>query len=149
MSEQCAVCGESDQLLHDCNYCKKKYCPEHTLPEKHNCVGLKQSDTDTEAIPDNTQNVSGTANNIRKPDIDRISDEKSHSSQNNIGSKTGPEPLSEDEVTTYGGSKGEFETSPDVAVDGSLKNRESDSSGKSDSEEGVLQRLFSVLKFWS
>ncbi|MFU1782602.1 AN1-type zinc finger domain-containing protein [Haloarcula japonica] len=149
MSEQCAVCSESDQLLHDCNYCKKAYCPEHTLPEKHKCVGLKQHDTDTETIPDNAQNVSGTANNIKKPDIERISDEKSSSQDDNVGSKTRPEPLSEDEVTTYGGSRGEFESSPDIAADGSLKTDESNIAENPDSKAGILQRLLSTLKFWT
>jgi hypothetical protein len=150
MSEQCSVCGESDELLHDCNYCKRAYCSEHTLPEKHDCAGLKQAETDGNLIPDNTKNISGADSSVQKPDIERIGGDKNRAQQG--GSKDrehSPEPLSDDEITTYGGGKGEFDSSPDVAADGSLKSKEHNKVDQSHSERGIIQKLISVIKFWS
>lgn len=38
----CSVCGDvKDHLLHTCNHCGKKNCPEHQLPENHVCIPKK------------------------------------------------------------------------------------------------------------
>jgi len=36
--EQCAICEKLELLLFECEYCKKKYCASHRLPEEHNCI---------------------------------------------------------------------------------------------------------------
>lgn len=38
---QCSICGESDGLTRTCNYCGRKVCTSHTLPEKHNCPSTR------------------------------------------------------------------------------------------------------------
>lgn len=43
-SPECAVCGPVEievTLLKTCRYCDKQHCPEHMLPENHNCPGVK------------------------------------------------------------------------------------------------------------
>lgn len=40
---KCVVCGESDDLTRTCNYCGKKVCTTHTLPEKHNCSSVRSA----------------------------------------------------------------------------------------------------------
>lgn len=36
----CDICGKSDALIHTCNHCSKRVCPEHLQPENHNCPSL-------------------------------------------------------------------------------------------------------------
>ena len=38
MNEPCSECGKKDLLPFRCTSCKKIYCVEHRLPEKHFCV---------------------------------------------------------------------------------------------------------------
>jgi len=35
---KCAVCGAEVDLPFRCNYCENFYCPEHRLPENHDCT---------------------------------------------------------------------------------------------------------------
>ena len=37
---ECSECGEKSMSF-TCRYCREKFCPEHRLPEKHNCEGLE------------------------------------------------------------------------------------------------------------
>ena len=41
-SENCAYCGELQDMPFQCNYCKDPFCAEHRLPEDHRCVKLTQ-----------------------------------------------------------------------------------------------------------
>jgi Zn-dependent protease len=36
---KCDYCGKEESLPFVCNYCGGTYCPEHRLPEAHNCIG--------------------------------------------------------------------------------------------------------------
>ncbi len=38
---RCAVCGRDELLPFTCAYCGERFCAEHRLPEKHNCLGLQ------------------------------------------------------------------------------------------------------------
>lgn len=40
--ENCAYCGDLQNLPFTCNYCKDPFCAEHRLPEEHRCVKLTQ-----------------------------------------------------------------------------------------------------------
>ncbi|RLI29771.1 MAG: hypothetical protein DRO46_01865 [Candidatus Hecatellales archaeon] len=40
---RCEVCGKLvEPLPYICNYCGGIFCVEHRLPEKHNCVRLRE-----------------------------------------------------------------------------------------------------------
>lgn len=43
----CVTCGADvdGSLAHSCSYCGGSYCPDHRLPENHNCAGIRASDT--------------------------------------------------------------------------------------------------------
>ncbi len=41
-AENCAYCGDLQDMPFECNYCKDPFCAEHRLPEEHRCVKLTQ-----------------------------------------------------------------------------------------------------------
>ncbi|MFP4229948.1 MAG: rhomboid family intramembrane serine protease [Candidatus Nanohaloarchaea archaeon] len=44
---ECSECGK-ESMSFTCRYCGEKFCPEHRLPENHDCQGLNESDTGEE-----------------------------------------------------------------------------------------------------
>nr|WP_101294653.1 AN1-type zinc finger domain-containing protein [Halegenticoccus soli] len=38
----CKRCGEKIAGDRACSYCGNAYCPEHQLPENHDCPGVEQ-----------------------------------------------------------------------------------------------------------
>jgi predicted nucleic acid binding AN1-type Zn finger protein len=38
----CQQCGKSSLMGFTCTYCNGYFCPEHRLPEKHECLGIKR-----------------------------------------------------------------------------------------------------------
>lgn len=40
----CERCGEKIVGTRECSYCEGTYCPEHRLPENHDCSGVKDLD---------------------------------------------------------------------------------------------------------
>jgi len=45
----CSFCGKEIKGIHffKCSYCGQVFCPEHRLPEEHNCDGLQERSLDT------------------------------------------------------------------------------------------------------
>jgi hypothetical protein len=128
MPNQCAVCSEHDELLRDCKYCTGVYCPDHALPENHGCPGLAEFEAEDEWVRDRETNVP----TVRDDDV-----------------RPRPEPLDSDDVTTYGSAESSFESSPDVAVDGSIARDDPSETTPTESDEGIVARFLSTLKFWS
>lgn len=40
----CDVCGYHEAMPYSCHYCGGSYCPDHRLPENHDCTGLENWD---------------------------------------------------------------------------------------------------------
>lgn len=38
---ECEYCGEKSFMPYRCRYCNGLFCPDHRLPENHDCPGLK------------------------------------------------------------------------------------------------------------
>jgi len=38
----CDYCGKQTYMPYRCRYCDGLFCPDHRLPEKHDCVGLER-----------------------------------------------------------------------------------------------------------
>lgn len=38
----CHLCGKAAYMPFRCNYCGESFCPDHRLPETHNCPNLKR-----------------------------------------------------------------------------------------------------------
>lgn len=37
----CSTCGDRGKLFYTCNYCDETFCPDHRLPEAHECDGVE------------------------------------------------------------------------------------------------------------
>jgi hypothetical protein len=37
----CTICGTGGELLYTCTYCDDSFCPDHRLPEAHDCDGVE------------------------------------------------------------------------------------------------------------
>lgn len=128
MTNQCIICGESGELLRDCRYCTGTYCPSHSLPENHDCPGLAEVENEDQWVRDRGTNVP---------------------TYQGSDSESRPEPLNSGDVTTYGSADIEFDSSPDVAVDGSIVGEDDEDDEQTDEKTGLLPKLVSSLKFWS
>jgi hypothetical protein len=42
MEGKCHFCDKPALMGFTCSYCNSYYCPDHRLPEKHACLGLKK-----------------------------------------------------------------------------------------------------------
>jgi uncharacterized protein YkwD len=93
----CERCGATDDLIHTCNHCKGKFCPEHTLPENHHCPALR---TDEVSIGNSDFENDGPADEA----------------------KPGPK-----QSRNIVDDSPDFKSSPDVAVDGAIAYNEDDS----------------------
>lgn len=38
----CDYCGKQTYMPYRCRYCNGLFCPDHRLPEKHDCTGLER-----------------------------------------------------------------------------------------------------------
>ncbi|WP_247002309.1 AN1-type zinc finger protein [Halosolutus gelatinilyticus] len=42
---ECSVCGDETDMPYTCNYCGRKHCTSHKLPEKHDCPNVAAANT--------------------------------------------------------------------------------------------------------
>ncbi|NLE05516.1 MAG: hypothetical protein GX638_12045 [Crenarchaeota archaeon] len=42
--DKCMQCGEEVLFPFRCNYCQNNFCPQHRLPESHNCPNLPKKE---------------------------------------------------------------------------------------------------------
>ena len=94
----CDVCGDEVGLINHCNYCGGAFCSAHTLPEKHRCPALSQSNTHGPDFRDVNAEIGATESDI--------GDSSSNKSANNKQEPTGAEAVSD--------------PSPDVNPDGTI-----------------------------
>lgn len=94
----CDLCGAADDLTHSCNHCGGTFCPAHTLPENHQCPGLR-----TDAV--------GAGKS-------EFTDSGESDDGTELGSKENPRVVD---------NSPDYKSSPDVAVDGSVADNQSES----------------------
>lgn len=100
-----------EDLLNSCNHCGSSFCRGHILPENHNCPALRQVDI-------------GDGDSLTIGDVQNDSGDETQS--------TGRSP---------GSSEREFESSPDVAPDGSVVDDDrDDQDDNGDDDDGLLHR---------
>lgn len=93
---KCSICGESDGLTRTCNYCGRKVCSSHTLPENHNCPSARPANK---------------AGKHFESSFEATLDESSKSSRENS-----PKSMDKGKIRTYGTEKAveNLDSSPPV-----------------------------------
>ena len=159
---ECEVegCSKSGELSYECNYCKSKHCAEHRLPEKHNCIWLTVVNT---LGPDfRNRDIEGLSQQVQQSDDDEMvevvhsakflaeeTEEKDVSQCVECGDYT----TAENERCLRCRRKEELITtsSPDVALDGSIKrndgqNDQDKSDRDKDGKRGLFGRIANILR---
>ncbi len=49
---KCSICSEEELLPFTCNFCKKKFCRIHHLPENHECTDLTKEKLASKKVSD-------------------------------------------------------------------------------------------------
>ncbi|MEY7850890.1 AN1-type zinc finger domain-containing protein [Natrarchaeobius sp. A-rgal3] len=70
---QCEIesCGKTESLIYTCNYCGGKFCVQHRLPERHDCISLAVARThgpDFRTVDDNLKSTKETTGGVRSED---------------------------------------------------------------------------------
>lgn len=108
----CDQCGASDTLTHNCNYCKNPYCPEHVLPENHTCIALNYTNTlgpefrtaDADKSPNRQASTAILGSNDEKKQTNRADSARTNEKHDSP----------------------QYDSSPDVALDGNVVTSDSD-----------------------
>ncbi len=151
-------CDRSDQLDFVCSYCKERFCAHHRLPEKHDCVWLQVVNTlgpdfrklDLDSLRENFEEEENDVIVDVVDDAKRLSQttkKKEINECNSCQDFTTPDNdlclkcRRKQSTMTY--------SSPDVALDGSVKSSEpglDPEEDKSDASTGILDRILTSLK---
>mgnify|MGYP005851814835 CR=1 FL=1 len=162
----CAVCGESS-LGHRCRGCGESHCESHMLPENHDCVALyvegtdgKWFDTKFETLGEDKRrqqsetksvdeiNSSSSDNDEPTPDPDKnYTVAEANADNPAYQSDSEYETVDVEEEQMYGTAEPEYESSPDVDLDGSIKSEDAEIEQRDDQVEGTerLSNLQLVL----
>ncbi|ATW88209.1 Cellobiohydrolase A (1,4-beta-cellobiosidase A) [Halohasta litchfieldiae] len=141
---KCTVCDETT-LGHRCRGCGEIHCESHILPENHDCVSLyvdttdgKWFNTQFETLGEDTHreqpetksvaeiNASSTEDDEPTPDPDKnYTVAEANDNNPNYQNDSEYETVDVEEGQVYGTAEPEYESSPDVNLDGSIKTDES------------------------
>lgn len=113
--DQCEYCGDSADLPYRCNYCGGRYCPDHRLPEGHECDGVEF--------------LSGSQEWFRNKETGTV--------VSSSAEFEAPEPI-DPEYTVGTTPSPDYESSPEVEI-------RSDAGSQDDSNNGFLSRIFQRL----
>ena len=144
---KCEYCGESTtRLTYKCSYCDQTLCQSHRLPETHDCPNLANARPPT-SLGQTANADLDLSRGIDKslPEIDMAELRK------RAEAEAEGQPYSVAEVQHTVGTKPEpnYEPTPDVAVDGSIKREEetgavTNQTDKSD-DEGISLRIIMAV----
>jgi len=111
----CAHCGDSTgELAFECDYCGNSFCPDHRLPEAHDCSHISQArpPTSSDEEPAAFQDLSRGAVTAEEIDLEALRERADTENQ--------PYSVVEVEHTVGTTPDPDPDSSPDVAVDGSI-----------------------------
>jgi len=111
----CDYCGESTgELAFECNYCGKSFCQSHRLPEAHDCANISSTRPPTSAGEEADAFINRSRGAASADEIDL------KNLRERAKSETTPYSVIEVEQTVGTTPEPDFDSSPDVAVDGSI-----------------------------
>jgi len=123
----CSYCGDADVLTRTCNRCGTETCSEHLLPENHDCAGLTHSQTNSRYLQSEVDAKLGNDTAA------------SHDTSNHTQTST-PANTNTAEVEPN------YDSSPDVAPDGSLAEQEKLTTDQPTSETNASRSLSTYLQ---
>ncbi len=123
----CSYCGDADVLTRTCNRCGTETCSEHLLPENHDCAGLTHSQTNSRYLQSEVDAKLGNDTAA------------SHDTSNHTQTST-PANTNTAEVDPN------YDSSPDVAPDGSLAEQEKLTTDQPTSETNASRSLSTYLQ---
>lgn len=117
------MCGETTEpMAYSCDYCNDTFCRDHRLPELHNCRRISDAEPPDSRATDPSDEVSretrvSAISDFRESniDLDELRERAKAESQGQ------PFSVVEPEHTVGTTPDSDFESSPDVAIDGSIK----------------------------
>lgn len=115
----CEYCGKSTgELAFECNYCGTSFCQTHRLPEAHDCTNISDARPPTSATDeaDAFTDWSRGAESTDEIDLEELRERAKHENQ--------PYSVVEVEETVGTTPEPDFDSSPDVAVDGSIASQD-------------------------
>lgn len=72
MGIECTQCGTRPDMPYQCKYCGGRYCPDHRLPEGHNCDGVEFLSATGKRFETKTGSIVDAGENIRSPELVEI-----------------------------------------------------------------------------
>ena len=76
---ECSYCGSMERMPFGCKFCGERFCPEHRLPENHECRGLVAFREEREKTPEKwiydpfKKEGVKTGRGVKKPLVERLS----------------------------------------------------------------------------
>jgi len=144
---KCEYCGESTtRLTYECSYCDQTLCQSHRLPETHDCPNLANARPPTSvgqtanADLDLSRGMDKSLPEIDKPELRKRAEAEAEEQ---------PYSVAEVQHTVGTKPKPNYEPTPDVAVDGSIKREEgtgavTNHTDNSDDERSPLRIILAV-----
>ena len=120
----CGICDGDEELPNRCNYCNGVFCVERRLPESHDCPGL-------DASAQGTRHFESAFDGSIRSGVSIPSGEIPYEVVDPDTLGTAPDP--------------EYESSPDVNLDGSVASDEELADEEPESHGGFVSRLLSKL----
>jgi len=112
----CGHCGGSTgELAFECNYCGESFCQSHRLPEAHDCANISSTRPPTSAGDEADAFIDRSRGAESADEIDLKNLHERAKSET-----TTPYSVIEVEETVGTTPEPDFDSSPDVAVDGSI-----------------------------
>lgn len=149
---ECAVCGDTEDIIHDCAYCGETFCDTHQIPEAHECPAVSIADTpgvdlrntDTDESDHTSSDSTGTTDlpaGGRATRSDTVSAPPQQSEGEHQANDETPEPVSIDRPGPGTPPEPDKPTSPDLNPDGSLATDSAVQHQPSSASSGFLQRV--------
>lgn len=145
----CSHCGKNDVLTRKCNHCGIETCTEHILPEKHNCVGLRQtnretkrfqSDIDAKLGNDTSSSSQETTTHDRRVATDRQGVTKDKKSKTPLDEYKNRQQAAKSARNSKG------DASPDLNPGGSLKQQQQTANNKNAAtSDSILLVLLGII----
>lgn len=140
----CEYCSEpTERLTYKCSYCGEVFCKSHRVPESHDCSRLSDATSPTSVGQSANAELSHGTTSVEDLGLSEL--------RQRAEAEAEGEPYSVADVGHTVGTSPEpdYDTSPDVAIDGSVKDEESEgeeaTSGPSNHTEKGRKWLVAVV----